>query len=180
MQLTVPFLSQHSDVADPKWQKESCTIVNLAMALSYYGKKVTTEELIAEGESIGGYCGEKIGWDHESIVRLARNHGINAYRQEFRSNNKTHQKELTEKGIEKLAQHIQKGNVATVSVRNKFEASRGFHTILLIGVSRNLRGRITGFIYHDPDNEVTEGKNQIVDKQTFLIHWRKLAIFFEE
>lgn len=179
MQLPVPFISQHSNVADPAWQKEICTIANLAMVLLYYKKEVPTEELVAEGKSIGGYVSSAVGWDHESIVRLARNHGVHAYRQEFRSGNEVHQERMAQEGVEKLARHIEGGDVVLVSVRNNFDASRGYHTVLLIGIERDDNKAVASFVYHDPDDTDREGENQKVDKTLFLEHWRRLSIFFE-
>ena len=179
MQLQVPFLSQHDASIDPKWQKETCTIVNLAMVLAHYGKDIKTSELITEGEAINGYLGETIGWDHEAIVRLARNHGIQAYKQEFRSNGEIHQERIALEGIQKLARHIENSNPVIVSVRNNFDAERGFHTILLIGVTRDENKTVASFIYHDPDDNEREGENQRVEIDTFFEHWRRLCIFFE-
>jgi hypothetical protein len=56
---------------------------------------VPVDDVISEGISIGGYK-QDIGWSHEALVRLFRNRGINAYRQEFVTKRNEHEDKRTE------------------------------------------------------------------------------------
>lgn len=164
MRLDIPFVSQYSDSVPKDWQHRSCSITNLFMVLSFFnvGKNITTASLIQEGESIGAYGPH--GWIHEGIVRLAHNHGIHAYAEEFRSQDAGIAEQLAVHGIEKIKEMLKVGFPTIVSIQKE---NGSYHTITVVGVSGD------GFICHDPEmaeaNEITF--------EAFASRWRKLAIF---
>ncbi|QQR82425.1 C39 family peptidase [Candidatus Campbellbacteria bacterium] len=166
MRLDIPFISQYDARVPESWRPRACSVTNLYMVLSFFNttENVTTTSLIQEGESIGAY-GPR-GWTHEGIVRLARNHGIRAYAQEFRSSNTTCEEKLTTEGIEKIKEVLASGCPTIVSVQKE---NGSYHTITVVGESD------VGFLCHDPEI----GEYQEVSLETFLKRWRKLAIFFE-
>ena len=164
MRLDIPFVSQYSDSVPNDWQHRSCSVTNLFIVLSFFGveKDLTITSLIQEGESIGAYGPH--GWIHEGIVRLAHNHGIHAYAEEFRSLDAGIAERLVMDGIEKIKEMLKVGFPTIVSIQKENGA---YHTITITGVSD------TGFICHDPEmTEVNE-----ITFETFVSRWRKLAIF---
>lgn len=166
MRLDISFLSQYDESIPESWRPRACSVTNLYMVLSFFNatENVTIVSLIQEGESIGAY-GPR-GWIHEGIVRLAHNHGMHAYAQEFRSAHKGIEKKLAVEGIEKIKEMLTKGYPTIVSIQKE---NGSYHTITVIGLSD------TGFICHD--SEI--GGDQEIPLETFNLQWRKLAIFFE-
>jgi Peptidase_C39 like family len=209
MKLSVPYYSQHLDVTDPYWQDRSCGIVCLKMALEYVhlaakppsedrsalgglaAKSSTTQvptidDLILEGAAIGGHDSE-YGWIHDRLVSLAHNHGVPAYREEFRSLDITlgpdgriqSKKEpgsyspiLIDLGIKKITETVHDGKPVIVSIIKNINGQDSFHMILIVGVSA------AGFYCHDPDSRVREeGEGLFMDFEIFKNSWRRLAIF---
>ncbi len=188
--LTVPYVSQISDVTDSNWQNRSCTVANADMLLRYYrsdiGEAPTVNALIEEGIKIGAHD-SKTGWNHVGVVRILRNHGLHAYTEEFRSQtiNATtgdveqnlHTEKLIASGIEKIARTTEEGNPVIVSVLPHFGANTGNHTVLVVGVERGGKD-IKGFWYLDPYLTRPEGEEPVfVPLEKFKTHWRGLAIF---
>lgn len=172
--MNVPYYSQRLDIEEEHWRGKACTIANIKMLFDYYSVQTPSlAELIDECFAMGGF-GEH-GWIHEKVVQLARNYGLPAYRQEFRSSNPLHEATLGAFGIKKICESVSKQEPVIVSVRNKFTEGGGYHTILLIDCDAE------GFIFHDSDADRREkGEGQKVDFETFKKHWRNLAIFVEK
>ena len=163
--MPVPFLSQYDESISEDWRSRACSVTNLYMVLKSRGVDTTVQALIEEGESIGAF-GPR-GWTHEGIVRLAHNHGVSAYAQEFRSLDEQKAEALGKKGIQKIHLHLEKGIPAIVSIQKE---NGSFHTITLVGSSEN------GFLVHDPE----EKEPTVLEEADFLKRWRRLSIFFEE
>src|SRR3989344_4076261 len=117
MKLDVPYYSQWSDVYSKEWKKKACGVASVKMVLEYVTQNKeapSNDALIQEGVFIGGYS--KDGWIHDALVALLRNHGVRAYRQEFRSrvvdfikkisSTNAFEQKLAEKGIEKFIKEI--------------------------------------------------------------------------
>jgi len=188
MKLEVPFYSQFTDVTLEEWKERACAPTCLKMVLDFLsgGKfEKGIDDLIKEGlEIIGGYEPGN-GWTHAGMIRLAHNHGFQAYLEEFRTikvnvEEKTFSKSdfedlLIEKGIEKIKQILNSGLPVIISCSKNFDEFHKFHQVVLIGFDDN------GFYYHEPHKESEEeGANRFVDFQTFKTHWRKFAIFLNK
>lgn len=187
--LDIPYYSQHDDVKDEYWKSRSCAIVCLKMVLSHFlNNSPIIEDLIKEGVYIKGLTSTK-DWIHDKIVMLARNHGLNSYRQEFKSMTinvdefKEFDSEYSEKmlkdGLVKIFNSIKNSQPVMVSVGKKFEEEKKFHMVVLVGYKISNERGIEGFYYNDPDYYNNEGKNLFVDIEIFKKHWRRLAIFIE-
>ena len=165
MQLSVPFYSQYGDDVPEIWRPHACTVANTKMVLDFFlgAENVSSlAELITEAESTGGF-GPR-GWTHDTIVYLCHNHGLHAYRQEFRSRDARHEEKLSQEGVEKIKQALTNGFPTIVSVQKE---NGSYHTVTVIGMTD------TGFIYHDPET----GPSQEMSFGDFVRQWRKLAIF---
>jgi hypothetical protein len=184
--IPVPYISQYSNSIEKDWQNRSCGIACVAMLLGYYNLEDNSPmKLINEGVSIGGYCNQ--GWFHESLVRLLRNHGVNAYAQEFRSvnvspENKTFEinsleTKMIDEGLVKIIQEIDSGHPVMLSVGPGFNTNKENHLILIIGY--DLSDKKEQFIIHDPDavTEETMHIEMFVDIAKIRKFWRKFAIF---
>jgi len=187
MKLEVPYLSQHHDVKDTTWQNKSCGIVCVKMILDFLRTNksetyVPVDDVISEGISIGGYK-QDIGWSHEALVRLFRNRGINAYRQEFVTKRKEHEEKLIQDGLVKIATSIGDEKLPViVSVEEGFDENKFSHLIVLTGfeMSEEKSEKFEGFYCHDPDAREGKKAHVFVETAKFLKYWRKFVIFVEK
>ena len=194
MILSVPFYSQHKDVFSEEWRSKSCAIVCLKMALDFLSPQngLSTDDLIKEGEIIqndmiekGYMTGEHAsnGWSHDVIVFISHNHGILAYREEFRSikvdkelqvfTKGDFEEELETRAIQKITQIIEKKKPVIISIK---KPNGSFHTVLVVGFESN-HTNPSFFFYHDPDTENGGNAEMKVSITEFLKIWRRLAIF---
>ncbi|HEY4516225.1 MAG TPA: C39 family peptidase [Candidatus Paceibacterota bacterium] len=197
--LDVPYYSQFKVVENMELQNKACSLVCLKMAIEYYFPdrgQVSAIDLFDESEIIQksmlekGLITEKVvahGRSHDTIVFVAHNHGLSAYREEFRSisvNLETHEflpnsydEYFWARGIEKIKTAIKNNSLVMTSVFPGLSDGKSFHTLLIIGFEESEDGELKGFYYHDSD-AVGEPKNaQFIDLPTFKKFWRRLAIF---
>ncbi|MBP9771655.1 MAG: hypothetical protein KBD16_01900 [Candidatus Pacebacteria bacterium] len=163
--LPVPYFSQYDFSVQETWRPRACTIVNLFMALLYFGKAEGTsiQELIAKGESLGGFT--EHGWKHDTILELAHAQGIPAYREEFRNkDDKEEEGRLREAGWEKIWSACSEDVLPIVSIRKE---NGSYHTVLIVGSDER------GLFYHDPE----VGPNLFISKEDFMSSWRGLVMF---
>ena len=189
--LDIPYYSQYLDVSDPSWMSRSCGILCLKMVMDFYGLESgvdtpSADELINEGLYIEGNV-PAYGWAHNHLVLLARNHGLMAYPQEFRShkidyiNKKEEVSEYEDviigKGIEKIISSLENKSPVIVSIFKNFKEMDKFHMVTLTGIESE-NNKIKGFYYHDPDSMIRdEGAHKFVPIITFRKYWRKMAIY---
>jgi len=189
--LDVPYYSQYLDASDTSWQPRSCGILCLKMAMDFCSlntnlKIPSVDELINEGLYIEGNL-PAYGWSHNHLILLARNHGLMAYPQEFRSHkidyvNKMedvseYEENLTDKGIEKIVSSLKNNHPVIVSIFKDFEVGDNFHMIVLAGFESDGSG-LKGFYYHDPDSlDADRGRHKFVPIEIFRKYWRKMAIY---
>lgn len=169
MQLTVPYFSQHLDVADTYWQKRSCGMACVKMALDFFKNDIPSlDDLVWQGVRIDGYGPS--GWVHSALVSVFDMYGILAERKEFKG-------ELFEAGLSEILHSLEAGVPVIISAIKKFQEPDKFHMVLLVGFEKG-DGMVRGFYYHDPDAETPEeGVNQFVSFEQFKTHWRRLALF---
>lgn len=184
--LSVEFISQNDPSIPDGWADRSCAIVCLKMCMNFYGAKNSflmpkIQELIKEGLAmLGDQYSPKVGWKHDSIVWLAHNHGVPAYKEEFRSdeidlNTKEHKPsifsdELLEIGMKRIRESIDNEIPVIVSLLPGFGSVSNFHLMVIIGYDDN------GFVVHDPSDSKPK-ENFSISKDEFLKYWRKYAIF---
>lgn len=184
--LKAPYFAQNDQSIDPNNHLNSCGILCVAMLLAFYqNHKPNIMDLIDEGILIGGY---KDGmWHHEALVRILRNHGINAYAEEFRSvsvdlqkqsfDKNQNQEKLIENGIEKISQEIENGNPVIVSMKEGFGGNNQSHLVLVVGHKKDGKN-LAGLYVHDPDFRSQKGtENRLVSISDFKNFWRNFAIF---
>lgn len=184
--LDVPYFSQHAEATEDFWKNKSCGVASVKMVLDFLEKDtVSIDDLIDEGQAIGGYT--KDGWVHDSMVHLLHNHGVPAYREEFRSITvdavkkefavNPYQKDLINYGITKIGVFVDEDKPVLVSVDPKFDENKDSHIIVITGYETD-GDAIAGFYYNDPDNRSgEEKKDRYVELDTFMNYWRKFAIF---
>jgi hypothetical protein len=177
--ISLEYVGQKSDEVPEEWHNKACGIAAVKMILSKFGDdSPDIKSLIDEGVSIGGYS--EVGWDHQALVRLLRNHGVTAYAQEFKSNNQQLLEKFTEKGLEKISNVLQNSLPVIASVEAGFDSNDNSHMILFTGIEKDENGEVAGFFYNDPDNrDGADRADKFVDMETFQKFWRKFAIFVE-
>lgn len=180
--MNVPFLSQYDDVVQSEWKSRSCTVVCLAMALeALTGEKQDITALIEEGVRIGGHTEQ--GWNHERIAMLAHNHGMPAYREEFRARLVLQQGDLPSPfegmlaayGLEKMKRSIASGGLVIASVARGLVPGGSYHNVLIVGCGEEQGTE--GFYLHDPDTETVRRERFFISRADFTSVWRNMAIF---
>jgi len=181
MKLNIQFISQQDPSIPEEWRGKSCGITCLKMCLDFYKKEIPAiNELIKEGEIIDARI-EGIGWKHDGLVRIAHNHGVPAYQEEFRSvkvdlfektfSSSEFENELTTIGLQRIKDSIVRNVPVIVSFKKGFGSIENNHDLVVIGFDEN-----GGFIVHDPSNSDPK-EAVLVDESTFKSFWRKFAIF---
>ena len=127
------------------------------------------DTLIQRGVEMNAF-GEH-GWIHDQLVHLARNHGVHAYREEYRSFADLLAQRLIQGGLQKIIKTIEEGKPVIVSVEKGFEPSDKFHQVIIVGYENG------AFLYHDPETPNDSGTYLSIPIENFLPHWRHLAIF---
>ncbi|MEI7480003.1 MAG: C39 family peptidase [bacterium] len=190
MILPIKLFSQYSPEIPLEWQPRVCSLSVIKMILDSYSKdQLSFENIFNEVKAIGGYD-ERYGWNHEALVRVLRNHGVNAYRQEFKSRkinleNKNDQvsefeSEMVNFGLKKNVASLENGFPVIVSVLRHFNEIGTMHSVLVVGFEKDEKG-ITGLYFNDPDTSIDqENKPVFVNLEVFTRAWRQLAIFIEK
>ena len=196
MKLAIPYYSQYKEVTSDEWKGRACIVTCLKMALDHVspGSAPSLDRLIEEALIHSASMMEHglitaqsatHGFVHDVIVVMAHNHGVAAYREEFKSlsldaENKPapspYVEAVLQKGIEKLKTSIENNHVPIVSVLPGLSDGESFHTILLTGFEEE-EGRVKGFYYHDPDAKDLPRNDLFLSLSEFLKYWRKMAIF---
>jgi len=138
-------------------------------------------DLIKEGLAmLGDQYKPGKGWKHDALVWLAHNHGVPAYKEEFRSdliNTETKEfepsifsEELRDEGVRRIKESLDKEIPVVVSFLPGFGSVSNFHLAVVIGYDEK------GFIVHDPSDSSPKESHSI-SKEDFLKFWRKYAIF---
>ncbi len=178
--LQIPFFSQLDPSVPIEYQRHVCALACIKMIFDWYAKGIDFEHIYQEAQIVGDQV--QAGWTHETIIRVLRNHGVLAYRQEFLGhtiNIKTkkgeiaeHTEQFVDKGIEKIKKSIDGGNPIFVSVKENFSDNKEDHVVLIIGYTED------SFVIHDPILQFD--KNPFLFSiNTFKIFWKKFAIFIE-
>jgi hypothetical protein len=178
--LNIPFFSQLDSSVPVEHQRHVCALACIKMIFDLHNKGISFETLYQEAIIVGDKV--QAGWTHETIIRILRNHGILAYRQEFLGHtinfetNKgevaNHTKEFVEKGIEKIKKSIDTGYPVFVSVKANFSDNKEDHMILIVGYTQD------SFVIHDPI--LLNDKNPVnCSIETFKTFWKNFAIFIE-
>lgn len=183
IQLEVPFYSQKDNVYKKEYKNNSCGIVCVKMVLAFAGKDSgDIDDLVQEGYFVGGT--ESAGWNHETLTRVLRNHGVLAYRQEFKSHtidlenkkgidNQKQTEDFRELGIQKIKGSIDYGFPVITSMKPGFGENGGDHLILVVGYDEG------NFYINDPQRKGQEKDPIRVSLEKFKEYWKGLTIFTE-
>jgi hypothetical protein len=186
--LDVPYYSQYQNVLEEKWRSRACGVTSVKMVLKYFypDNDESIDALIDEGVRIGGYKTEH-GWDHETLVRLLRNRGLFAYREEFKSQvlragetkgmPSIYDAKMAKAGIKKIFKMLKAGRPVIVSVDSGFGENTTSHLIVLVGFDLDDSGEVAGFVFNDPDAKTGIKKNIFVEIGKFEKYWRRMSIF---
>lgn len=180
MQLDIPFFSQLDASVPEEHQRSVCALACTKMILDSKGAGRTFEELHREAQIVGNK--ESAGWTHETIIRLLRNHGVRAYRQEFLGHTidlqtgvgevAMHTDMFVEEGILKIKKNIQNGFPVIISVTAGFSENKEDHMVLVVGESED------DFLVYDPIL-LNDQNPKKVSKEYIKKFWKKFAIFVE-
>ena len=192
----VPYYSQVVHVKKHEWRQKACTITCLKMAMEYVlgcmqppvDDLFHESELIQENMLSRGLLTREAttyGRTHDTIVKVAHNHGCLAHPEEFRSmsvnedgsfGESHHSEAMVKAGIERICQSVANNSPVIVSVRRRFETGGAPHSVLIIGFEKG-----SGFYYRDPDSEEDEShlEGNFISLSGFKESWRRLAIFVD-
>jgi len=190
MLLPIKFYSQYSPDIPYEWRSRVCSLVCIRVVIDFLlSEKPEITDLIKEGQIIDGY-NEKFGWNHEAIVRIFRNHGVSAYRQEFKSRHinlitsgseeSLYEPSLVDFGVEKIKLSLDNGLPVIISVLKRFNEPNTYHMAVVVGYELNEEG-IKGFYLNDPERlDAASGEAIFLPIRDFISAWRRLAIFVEK
>jgi len=164
--LDVPHHSQF-EIEDRYWMLRGCAIASLKMVLDYHGADTPgLLDLIKIGEKKGGYGPS--GWYHDAIVNLAKDYGLESYREEGLD---------LDEGVQKIIKSLQNKNPVIVSTPKFILGRKKFHMVVVTGFEQD-GDTIKGFYYHDPESTTNNsGHTLFVAIDTFKKEWRRMAIF---
>jgi ABC-type bacteriocin/lantibiotic exporter with double-glycine peptidase domain len=193
MKIDLSYYSQYSDFIEKDWQRKTCGIVCLQMVLDFYKKETKPMDLIKEGlvitndfikgeRKFDGYTKE-FGWGHELLIIILRNHGVLAYKQEFRSikfnltdnsfSKSNFESGFFDLGIEKIKENLLGNKPVIASLSKDFNnPKKSGHMIVISGFEYEGKN-IKSFYINDPENI----DNKEISVEDFKRVWRKFAIF---
>lgn len=159
--ISVPFISQLTDIIDPEWKKIGCGIASLAMIVNFYEpKSVGVNNLLDEGISAGAYS--DAGWIYSGLISIAKKHGLAGQAYDLAG-------QSTEIAFSKFTSAVAKGPVMA-SVHYKFEPDNPIpHLVVITNIKDNL------VYYNDPAS--TSG-NRTISLTTFKNAWKKRYLEF--
>ena len=160
-----PF-SQLLDIKEKKWQKRSCGIVSLAMAMSFLKKnKINLNEVLEKGIEKEAYI-KDIGWSHKELVNIAKHYGFlaRAYDEASKENTRAFSKLLTQ---------LEKGPVM-VSIHKDLNIKNAGHLVLLSGIRK---GKVE---YYDPNAKERMEVKREAELYAFLKGWKKRFIIIKD
>ncbi len=139
---TVPFYSQFTDIADPRWQKVGCGVASLAMLIDYYKPTVSVETLLRDGRAAGAYL-ESAGWTHAGLIALAEDYGLTGEAKALYGMSK-------EAALENLRTVVDEGPVM-VSVHYTFDPQNPIpHLAVITGIDND-------YVYYNDPAEARGG-----------------------
>ena len=155
---------QWKDTGNDNWVGKSCSICSLKTMLVFKDSKnseLKITKLIQEGLDADGYA-EGIGWKHQGLVDIARNHGIELkfQKQFFTGEGKTG-------GLDFINKILLKRQPVMASIMNRNKD--GGHMVVVHGFQDKGADNVEYYIL-DYDSR---GRNRYaLSKQEFLDSWR--------
>ena len=164
-----------SDDVDRRWNRYTCAICSLKMALSALDSRMQKEpimKLTREAEALNGYD-VKHGWRHDALTGLAKKYGFKI----FRMFPKT--KEYRKRGLATIKKNILKGYPVIASIYFKLNSTKGGHMIVINGIKIGEDGKVEGYYIVDPDTGF-KGNKYSLTARDFEHNWRGGLIYFLE
>ncbi len=154
----VPYLSQFNDITSPVWQKRGCGIASVAMIIEYYkSHSVSVDALLNNGIKDGGYI-DKIGWKHNTLVKLSRKYNLDGLAYDFSNKSK-------ENAFSEFKKDLTRGPLIA-SVHYTFDPKNIIpHLVVITDIKGNT------LYYNDP----ALGKGHL-SKEKFINSWKKRYI----
>ncbi len=195
MKLDVPYYSQFKDVTREDFKPRSCAMACLKMALDFIvpGRAPSIDVLMDEAMTHtasmikAGLITEVVtsqGLHRDVTVVMARNYGVTAYREEFKSMAldsinqivpSQYEGEMYQNGMKKIVAMLETGSLPMVSLLPGLSQGKSFHTVLFMGFEEE-NGTLKGFYYHDPDAENEPREAVFMSLDEFSTYWRKMVI----
>jgi len=156
----VPFYSQFTDIASPRWQKVGCGITDLTMVINYYHPDaVSVSAMLKKGIAAGAYD-QNAGWIYAGLIQLSQKYGLDgAYYDLSKLDAKT--------AFNRFKEYLKDGPVI-LSVHYKFDPKSTIpHLVVINGIKDDI------VYYNDP--ATTKGTRQI-SVADFLKGWKRKVI----
>jgi len=156
----VPFYSQFTDIASPRWQEVGCGITSLAMVIDYYKPNaVSVNSLLKQGIAAGAYS-KKYGWTTSGLIALSQKYGLNADFYDLSTFD-------GQTALTQMKTLLQSGPVM-VSVHNRFNSkSKVPHIVVVNAMDNNV------VYYNDPAAKTGDKQISITN---FLKGWKERLI----
>jgi len=167
MTFSVPKISQHGLVSDPKWDFLVCGIASLYMVLKYLDSDFSLrgDDVFEKCFTMNGYI-PNIGWKHKELAQTAESLGFAGESYDWYSSS-------SEDAFEKLLFKLKTGPVIA-SIYNGFVPGNGGHLIVVTGIEG-------GAVYvNDPAEFDSEKIAKKIPIDSFLHGWKRRIIMIRE
>lgn len=158
---SVPFYSQFNDVDSPKWKKQACGVVSLAMLIDYYkpDNTMSVNSLLSQAIRSGAY-NQNAGWTYKGLIDLGGKYGLEGDSYDLG-------KSSSKAAFAKFKKYLADGPVIA-SIHYKFDPKSTIpHLVVINGIEGDT-------IYYNDPAAKSAGKQISVDN--FLKGWKKRFI----
>ncbi len=166
IKLDVPYFSQYKEVEGKENCLKACGMTCVYSVLKYHEIQIPSlNEMVIQGIQNSGL--DLSGWKHDYFVDLFTSFGFLSERKES----------MRDTDVEIIKQNILDGYPVIISAERKLFDKRIFHMVVITGIRQSTNGNLEGFFYNDPASLQDEFGKCYVPLQTFLLSWRRMAIF---
>ena len=171
----IPFFSQWGDTEDEYWKSRTCTLACLASIISaQHPEQEATlrplDVLVAEALALSARD-PNVGWIHERIILLAKNHGVAFARREYKGEDEA---ENLMRGFTDIDTALKNEGLVILSVKRGWKDDGTPHSVLVVAKEGE------EYTIYEPDaTSKEEGGVVRISNATLAQYWRRLAMFAE-
>ena len=172
---TVPYFSQWADTTDEYWKSRTCTLACIASIVSArYPEQESAlrplDTLVAEALALNARD-PNVGWIHERIITLAKQHGIKLVRREYKVGDEATN---LQQGFSDIDTALKDGGFVILSVKRGWKDDGTPHSVLVVGKEGE------EYILYEPDAQSRDAGGVIrFTKEALAPYWRRLAMLGE-
>jgi hypothetical protein len=171
----VPYFSQWADTMDEYWKSRTCTLACLASIISSKHPEQEAslrplDALVEEALALNARD-PNVGWIHEHIITLAKQHDVELARREYKTGDIATN---LQQGFSDIDTALKNGGFVILSVKRGWKDDGTPHSVLVVGKEGE------EYVLYEPDAQSKEDGGIIrLTKEALAPYWRRLAMFAE-